>query len=112
MYKDNDTYFLGDDDDNNISMEKDFPLLKEFNQTLGFQLNEVGEKGDPQYIPILTYRKDIKSSLEYPVFIELGVGFLSDSDHYKFALNIDLFKSFLTINKINFTFGPGINIIY
>ena len=33
MYKDNDTYFLGDDD-NHISMEKDFPLLKEFNQTI------------------------------------------------------------------------------
>ena len=27
-------------------------------------------------------------------------------------MNIDLFKTFLKINNINFTFGPGTNIIY
>ena len=84
-----------------------FPV-KIFSQTLGFQLNEIGEKGEPEFIPIITYRKDIQSSL----FLELGAGFLSVNDHSKFTLNIDLFKTFLKINNINFTFGPGANIIY
>ena len=44
--------------------------------------------------------------------LELGAGFLSVNDHSKFTLNIDLFKTFLKINNINFTFGPGANIIY
>ena len=82
--------------------------VKIFSQTLGFQLNEIGEKGEPEFIPIITYRKDIQSSL----FLELGAGFLSVNDHSKFTLNIDLFKTFLKINNINFTFGPGANIIY
>ena len=82
--------------------------VKIFSQTLGFQLNEIGEKGEPEFIPIITYRKDIQSSL----FLELGAGFLSVNDHSKFTLNIDLFKTFLKINNINFTFGPGTNIIY
>jgi hypothetical protein len=82
--------------------------VKIFSQTLGFQLNEIGEKGEPEFIPIITYRKDIQSSL----FFELGAGFLSVNDHSKFTLNIDLFKTFLKINNINFTFGPGANIIY
>ena len=82
--------------------------VKIFSQTLGFQLNEIGEKGEPEFIPIITYRKDIQSSL----FLELGAGFLSVDDHSKFTLNIDLFKTFLKINNINFTFGPGANIIY
>ena len=77
--------------------------VKIFSQTLGFQLNEIGEKGEPEFIPIITYRKDIQSSL----FLELGAGFLSVNDHSKFTLNIDLFKTFLKINNINFTFGPG-----
>ena len=38
--------------------------------------------------------------------------FLSENDYSKFTLNIDLFKTFLKINNINFTFGPGANIIY
>jgi len=82
--------------------------VKIFSQTLGFQLNEIGEKGEPEFIPIITYRKEIQSSL----FLELGAGFLSVNDHSKFTLNIDLFKTFLKINNINFTFGPGANIIY
>ena len=82
--------------------------VKIFSQTLGFQLNEIGEKGEPEFIPIITYRKDIQSSL----FLELGAGFLSVNNHSKFTLNIDLFKTFLKINNINFTFGPGANIIY
>ena len=82
--------------------------VKIFSQTLGFQLNEIGEKGEPEFIPIITYRKDIQSSL----FLELGAGFLSVNDHSKFTLNIDLFKTFLKINNINFTFGPGATIIY
>ena len=81
---------------------------KVFSQTLGFQLNEIGEKGQLELIPIITYRKDIKSSL----FFELGAGFISENDHSKFSLNIDLFRTFLKINNINFTFGPGVNIIY
>ena len=82
--------------------------VKIFSQTLGFQLNEIGEKGEPEFIPIITYRKDIQIAL----FLELGAGFLSVDDHSKFTLNIDLFKTFLKINNINFTFGPGANIIY
>ena len=82
--------------------------VKIFSQTLGFQLNEIGEKGEPEFIPIITYRKDIQIAL----FLELGAGFLSVNDHSKFTLNIDLFKTFLKINNINFTFGPGANIIY
>ena len=82
--------------------------IKIHNQALGFQLNEIGEKDEPEFIPIVTYRKDIKSSF----FIELGVGFLSVNDHSKFTLNIDLFKTFLKIKNINFTFGPGTNIVY
>ena len=72
--------------------------LKIYSQTLGFQLNEIGEKGEPEFIPIVTYRKDIQSLF----FIELGGGFLSVNDHSKFTLNIDLFKTFLKINNINF----------
>ena len=102
-------------EDNNIENAKieseiQIPTIpsKIYNQTLGFQLNEIGEIGEPEFIPIITYRKDIQSSL----FLELGAGFLSVNDHSKFTLNIDLFKTFLKINNINFTFGPGANIIY
>ena len=82
--------------------------LKIYSQTLGFQLNEIGEKGEPEFIPIVTYRKKLKSSL----FVELGAGFLSKNDYSKFSINIDLFKTFLEVKNINFTFGPGLNLIY
>ena len=36
--------------------------VKIFSQTLGFQLNEIGEKGETEFIPIITYRKEIQSS--------------------------------------------------
>ena len=42
----------------------------------------------------------------------MGAGFLSENDYSKFSINIDLFKTFLEIKNINFTFGPGCNFIY
>ena len=77
-------------------------------ETLGFQLNEVGEKGDIEFIPIVTYRKDIKSDL----FFELGSGLLSEGDYTKFVINFDIFKTFLKIDNLKFTFGPGANLLF
>ena len=85
-----------------IESEIHTPIIsvKIYNQTLGFQLNEIGEKGEPEFMPIVTYRKKLKSSF----FVELGAGFLSENDYSKFSINIDLFKTFLEIKNINFTF--------
>ena len=77
-------------------------------QTLGFQLNEVGEKGDVEFIPIVTYRKDIKSDL----FLELGTGLLSEGEYTKFVINFDFFKTFLKVDNLKFTFGPGANLLF
>ena len=77
-------------------------------ETLGFQLNEVGEKGEIEFIPIVTYRKDIKSD----IFFELGTGLLSEGDYTKFVINFDFFKTFLKVDNLKFTFGPGANLLF
>ncbi len=77
-------------------------------ETLGFQLNEVGEKGNIEFIPIVTYRKDIKSDL----FFELGTGLLSEDDYTNFVINCDFFKTFLKVDNLKFTFGPGANLLF
>ena len=86
-------------------------------------MSEIGDhtsekKGKPEFIPIATYRTGFNSiilahfGVDSILLAEFGVGYISSNDHSKFSLNIDLFKTLLEINKINVTFGPGINFIH
>tara|TARA_B110000438_G_C15716589_1_gene607767 strand:- start:195 stop:707 length:513 start_codon:yes stop_codon:yes gene_type:complete len=75
--------------------------------SLGIGVNEIGEKGKSQLLPLITYRRYLKENF----FVETGIGFWSREGDEAQDLNVDISYNIANISDFNYYIGPGISFI-